>query len=376
MTKIDRYILFKFTCNFVLWLCSLVGIVVVFDLFTNLDPILRAGKEAGNTPKILAMYYFFKVVPMTNILTPLLGLFSAMITIAMMMRINELVPIQAAGVSQVRIIRPLIFAVLVVTLGSTGLREVLLPRYIEKITDDPQHYVVDRGVVMNATIDNETGMTLQGVRVFRETHRITEPVFVLQMPLTEKPFQLRAKEAFHEPAREGRPAGFRLTGVQDWGELTAPDLLTEEGRRIVRFADGDDRLEDKECFVVCGIPFMYFAANKAWEQYASTWELLRATRGSSLSSVERLRARIHSRIVTPFLDMTLLFLGLPIILMQGDRNVFKAIGITALMVIAFIIVKEACGAVGESHDMPVLGAWLPLMVFIPIAANSFYGMTK
>ncbi len=188
---------------------------------------------------------------------------------------------------------------------------------------------------------------------------------------------MKAAEASYIAAQNGHPAGFILFGVEEGNALLKEETLSLDGKPvIITPKSAPDWLKQGECFVACDIPFMYFASNKMWGQYASTWELFQTARNGSLTGSDKIRARIHSRLVMPFLDMTLLFLGLPVVLVQGDRNVFKAMGISALLVMAFLVVKETCLFIGETNEMPVLGAWLPLMVFTPIAVNLCYGMSK
>lgn len=372
MTLLDRYILRSFFFNLILWLFCIIGIYIVFDLFTNVDGLVKAGKALGNVPMTILTYYLFKSIPIAMSLGSILGLVSAMITIAMMMRHNELIPIQAAGVSTIRIIMPLIGAVLIVTVGSTVLREMVLPHYLNELVMDVSTLSEDRGNMVNATIDNETGITLQGDRIFRRTARISNPNFVLHKPLVRQVTYLRAKEAFHRPAGEGRPAGFMLVELRDIPELLKDAPLKYGEKPIVLMhRDAPDWIEPGNGFVASNVPFDYLASNDAWRQYASTPDLIRAVRNGSLDLGSRIHASIHGRVMQPFLDMTLLFLGLPVILRSGDRNIFKSLGLSGLLILTFLVVRESCQFLGGSGDMPVLGAWLPMMIFLPIAVNQF-----
>ncbi|MDR3109195.1 MAG: LptF/LptG family permease, partial [Planctomycetaceae bacterium] len=363
MTKIDRYILRKFLFNFVLWMFCLFGIVVVFDMFTNADTLLKAGERAGNLPKILAMFYFFKLVPMSNIISALLVLVAAMITIATMMRNNELVPIQAAGITSARIIRPIVIAAIIMTLISTVAREIILPRYINKITDNPFDYVEDTGKIMSATIDQRTGIMFQGDKIFLETRQISEPSFVLATPLVDQPIHIDAKNAYYQAANADHPAGFLIDDIQNMNErLKGSSLTLIDEPIVITYNDAEEWLQPSQCFIVSDVPFMYLTASRNWETYASTWDLLKAVRNPSLDVGARLQSRVHARLLLPLLDMTLLFLGLPLIFVQGDRNVFRAVGMSSLLVVAFIVVKESCQFIGANSGMPVLGAWLPVMI--------------
>ena len=367
MTILDRYILRSFLFNFVGWNLCFVGIFVVFDLFTNIDSLLQAGKAAHNVPKVIFLYYFYQSIPIVLLLGSVLCLVAAMVTIAMLMRNNEFVPIQAAGISTLRIIRPLIIAVFGLTALFCLMRECLLPNIQDQIMMEAKDYADNRGALLNVTIDNETDITIDGERVFRTGKRISKPEFAFPRTITRQPLRLSGESAFHQSATKSRSAGYLLTGVHDRHILQGPSFLWNEKPIIITPQDADD-LEPDQCFVVTNVPFESLASRDAW-QYASLWTLISTARNKSLDVGTSMHAKIHSRLTQPVLDMTLLFLGLPVLLLCGDRNVFKAMGLSGLILLAFLLVCYTSQFVGENSGMPVLGAWLPMMVFVPLAVN-------
>jgi lipopolysaccharide export system permease protein len=87
---------------------------------------------------------------------------------------------------------------------------------------------------------------------------------------------------------------------------------------------------------------------------------------SALDFGADVRVAIHARIVQPILDVTLLFMGLPIVLRRERGNMFVAIGLCTLVVIGFMMVGIGCQYLGSSYLVePALAAWLPLMLFVP-----------
>ncbi|MGL4595199.1 MAG: LptF/LptG family permease, partial [Thermoguttaceae bacterium] len=156
MTLLDRYILKSFFFNLLSWCVCLVGIFIVFDIFTNLDTLLEIGKASGNTLKVLGTYYFFKSIPILMMVSSVLGLLAAMITMAMMMRNNEIVPIQAAGISTIRIIRPLLLAVVCLAITATVVREFVLPHFLDELVMESGDLLKKNGSLVNMTIDNTT----------------------------------------------------------------------------------------------------------------------------------------------------------------------------------------------------------------------------
>jgi len=386
MTILDRYILRSFLFNFIGWNLCFIGIFVVFDLFTNLDSLIRAGREAGSITQVIFFYYFFRSLPIVLLLGSILSLVSAMVTVAMLMKNNELVPIQAAGISTLRIVRPLIIAVFCTTALFCVMREWLLPSVQDRIVMEAIDIAENRGMPLNVTIDNETHITIQGgpgSRIFWSERRIVEPEFVFPRTITRQPLRISGEAAYHKPATrksatETRPAGYLITGVQDRHILQNPSIMWQERPILITPADADFetmiRLEPDQCFVVTNVPFESLASRDAW-RHASLWSLVAAARNRSLDVGDSMHAAIHFRLTQPILDMTLLFLALPVLLVRGERNVFKAIGVCGLILFGFLFVCYASQFVGANGGMPVLGAWLPMMIFVPLAVNQFFRLT-
>ena len=72
---------------------------------------------------------------------------------------------------------------------------------------------------------------------------------------------------------------------------------------------------------------------------------------------------------SPLLDMTLLFLGLPLVVTRESRSVFVAGGLCLLIVAGFFVVVLAAHALGANSllSSAAMAAWLPLFIFTPVA---------
>lgn len=374
MTIIDRYMLKSFFFNLTLWCFCIVGVYVVFDLFTNLDTLLSVGKEAGSVPKTLLTYYTFKAVPIVMSLSSILGLTSAMITISMMMRHNEVIPLQAAGISTMRIVAPLIGAAVVVSALSVFCRECVLPNYIDELAMEARDFNKKQGIRVNASRDKQTGLMIQGNALYRSERRISEPIFTFQKPVVKQNTQIKAENAIYRPATKTTPAGYLLSGSDRRSAILSETPLLFEGKTLLlAHKDAPDWIGEEECFVATDIPFDYMASTTEWREYASTLELIRAARSKSLDVGDRIRSTIHGRLLQPLLDMTLLLIGLPIIISCGER-VFRSVGLSGLVIALFLIVCQASTYLGGYMGMPVLGAWFPLLLFGPVAVYQFAGL--
>jgi lipopolysaccharide export system permease protein len=129
-----------------------------------------------------------------------------------------------------------------------------------------------------------------------------------------------------------------------------------------------DWLEPDQCFVASELGFEHLTGGSAWRRYSSTMDLIGGLRNASVGFGPDVRVTVHSRFVQPVLDVTLLFLGLPLVLRRGDKNVFAAIGMCGLVVAGFFVVVITCHALGSHYLLsPAMAAWCPLLIFVPLA---------
>jgi len=372
MTIFDRYILRSFLKTYCLWFFCFIGIYIIFDLFSKTDGFIRAGGGVAGTLTLIGQYYLVQALPFYDKISAILCLTSAIVTIAMLMRNNELAPILAAGIPYLRVIKPIIFAVFFLTLGTAVSREFLLPHFLDVLQKDPAKYTQDPGTDVNAATDYQSQIQIQGERAYSAEQRLASPtISLLNKSLSIHGKLITAENAYFSPKTAEHPAGYLLKEVQKPKELLTSPSLTLDGQKIVFTPKDAPWLAENECFVVSNIPFGYLATNETWRGYASTGEYIMAIRNQSLDLGRDIDSVIHSRMTQPFLDMTLLFLGLPIILRRGDRNVFKALGIVALLVAFFMLIQFGALFFGRNSDMPILGAWFPLFLFVPIAVHLY-----
>ena len=151
-------------------------------------------------------------------------------------------------------------------------------------------------------------------------------------------------------------------------DLAAKPSLALDGEPMVLTPHDYPWLAPDECFVVSGISFEQLASADDWRQNASLPELIAGLRNPSLGLGADARVAIHSRIVQPFLDINLLFLGLPLLLSRSNRNLFLAIGLCLGLVVGFYLVVLGFQYLGSNYLIsPDLAAWCPLMIFVPLA---------
>jgi lipopolysaccharide export system permease protein len=161
-----------------------------------------------------------------------------------------------------------------------------------------------------------------------------------------------------------------LEDVTEPASLEGVESIRLHDEPFLLMPEDTEWLSANQCFLVTEMTFEQLTASAEWRSNAATWDLISALRNRSLDFGADVRVEIHSRIAQPFLDFTLLLLGLPIVLRKENRNVFIAIGWCLLIVMLFYMVVLACRGLGNNFWLsPPLAAIFPLIVFVPVATG-------
>lgn len=369
MNIIDRYLLRQFIKAFAICFMSLTGLYMVFDAFTNLESFMRSAEKLGGLWHLLASYYTCRAVLFFDRTNYLLVLVAAMFTVTWIQRHNELTALMAAGISRMRVIRPIIVAAIIISLLATINRELVIPRLANELAKDPKNLAGDRANEMRPRFDNATDILFQGASTSNNEMRIDRPNFRLPPSLDRYGTQLVAQTAYYQPPAGTRPGGYLFKGVSEPRGLDDKPSLQLRGTPVViTRRDAPEWIAPGECFVATPLTFEQLLGDVAFRQYASTWQLITGLRNPSLNFGADVRVTIHMRIVQPLLDVTLLFLGLPWVVSRSSRNVFFAIGLCMVIVTGFFLVVMGFQYLGAMSLLsPALAAWAPLMLFTPAA---------
>ena len=371
MRIIDRYLLRQFLQVLAICFCSLTGLYVVFDAFGNLDEFLRYGEKQGGVFALLAEYYAYRSIFFFDRTSGILALVAAMFTVTWIQRHNELTALAAAGLSTGRVMRPVLVAAMAVALFAALNREVVIPKLSGPLSRDAKDLLGDTGRDLQPRYDQKTDIFFRGRQTFANEQKIVEPNFLLPPGLDTYGKQLAAAEGFYRPADANHPSGYLLRGVTEPEGLAAqPSLQFNKETIVFTPKESVAWLKPDECFVASEVNFEQLTGGNRFRQFSSTRQLILGLSNPSLDFGADVRVTIHSRIVQPVLDITLLLLGLPLVLARENRNIFLAIGLCLGIVTLFMMVIIACQYLGGIYLLsPALAAWLPLMIFLPAAVG-------
>ncbi len=375
MKLLDRYLLRQFVQIFVICFLSLMGLYLVIDLFGHLDNFSQQAEREGSLLQVIGKYYGYQSIGFFDRTSGILAMISAMFTVTWLQRHQEMTAMLAAGISKFRIIRPLILAAVVVSLMGVASRELLIPEIREELTRSTKDLGGTEARTLEARFDGRTDILIGGEQTIALERKIIKPTFILPRALKQYGNQLVAREAIYLEATEFHPPGYLMLDVSTPSRIDRRKSLHLNGREVVLTARQEPWLEPGQAFVVSDLPFEMLANGTAWRSYASTGELIEELNRPSADLGPDVRVAVHSRIVQPVSDTTLLMLGLPLMFSRRQRNIFLSIGICFSVAIAFTLATVACQSLGGiSLLRPTLAAWLPIMVFLPVAVGMSHSL--
>lgn len=369
MTQIDRYLLIIYFRVLAICFCSITGLIVIVQLFNNLPEFMEHGQKEKGLLMVLVEYFGPYILTLFDQLSGLLALMAVLFAITWITRTNELTALLAAGITKRRILRPLMIASACVIGAAAVVREVWIPQFQDQLERNPQDLKADVTRPVQVTQDPKLCVLIEGKNLSPAKRVLTMPVIRIQPgPLAGVGRQILGTEASPLPATPDHPAGYLLQNVSIPRSIdTIASVRTERGDPLMLTRSDSPWLNPGECFLASDIVFETLRGGSSWKKYAATSELIQYVQLGNAPSLDGLRVQIHSRIVRPAVDWTVILLGIPIVLMRPDRNMFWVAGVAMLVVGGFMVVVMGLNAAGGSgfYVSPLVAAWLPVLLVLP-----------
>jgi lipopolysaccharide export system permease protein len=366
MTRLlDGLLIRSYIKSYFICLISLLGLYIVVDLFMNVSDFAHVNDGLKSFLGHIGKYYAARSSTIFDRLSEMIVLLAAMFTIAWVQRNNELLPQLSAGVSTQRVVRPVLLSACVMLTFATLNQELVIPRLSMLLSlsrDNPQG-THDMGVHPGY---EPNGICIWGAVATRKDLLVRDFHCSIKPPIAPGSIiNLQAKEARYIPPTDDdqpRTGGWMLTGAKapDLGDWKRTDVL--EPIAPTRFF-----LKTQE------IDFDTVTRDQhKWFYFASTWRIFQELCKSDVERLAPMAVLFHMRLTRPILGMILVFLGLSVILRDQNRNVFISAGLCLALCAGFFAACFACQQLGDKEFVsPALAAWLPVIIFGPLAFVMF-----
>lgn len=368
MGVVDRYLLKLFVKILAVCFVSLSGLFVVIHLFTNLDDFQSLADQTGGSVRLSVEFYGPRLLDLFDRTAPILTLLAAVSALAWMQRRQELTAIEAAGVPKGRLFRTLMIASLCV-LGVTIVnRELWVPKYRNELTGTLQNWRGNSQALTNFQKDHATGIRVSGQKLIYDEGRITDPVVQIPYDVSGDVPRIVARSLTFQPETPEHPAGLLLEGIAEPGDAELLQSLDTGAGTLVFVPPKHLWLKPHQVFVRSTLTLDEFAFGQANGEYASLAEMMEAIRRPTQWYSSGNRIALHSRIVRPLIDLTLLLVALPIALLYTERNLFIAAMACVGIVVGIQVTMLVSSSLGSLSliKSSALAAWVPLIVFLPL----------
>ena len=371
MLKIlDRYILRAFFTNYLIAIAVMIGLYVVLDLFVNLDEFTEV--EAQSTFQMLARivdFYGHNLFLYFAQLSGVIILVAACFTLGRFHRTNELIAILSSGVSLYRVATPIVVAALGMNLLWAVDQEVIIPGIAQKLAR--KHADIEGRASFAIWFQPDRDNAQLSALLFSPRTEEMRGVVILKRDESNHMREvIRADRARWDAERNlwHLEKGFRMN-------FEAHDGLVREGNLAP--ASGDlgrlgvteypSDLTPKELGLLQATQWTMFvslpALDKLQQRFAAT------------GTTEFLKVK-HKRMTTPFINMILLCLGIPFFLNRERESVIRVGGHCLLLcnvcyIATFIIQGMDFTSLGAG---PALAAWIPVLLFGPLAVVMMDGI--
>jgi lipopolysaccharide export system permease protein len=358
LTTLDRMLFQNYLRSYLIVLTSLLSLYIVVDLFTNLDDF--SGRGFAAMLKHVVKYYSTRVAQIFDRLSEAITLMAAVFTVAWMQRNNELLPQLSAGISTHRVVRPVLLGCAVtLSLGPLN-QEFVIPRVAEDLLIPRNDPNLDRPSEVRGAYD-PTGVHLEGASAYRRENKVAWMFVTFPPGGPTGMVHLAAREAFYVPPGPGPHTGGWML------YQTTPDIA--EGPlppHLERVSYGKYFLRTRE------VDFDAVTRGANWFLFASTPELRGLLARPDARRQPQVAVLFHMRLTRPLVGAVLVLLGLAVILRDQNKHVFISAGLCLVLVALFYVAVYGCKYLGENDFLnPALAAWLPVLVFGPIAVVQF-----
>lgn len=343
MRVLDWYLCRHFWSS--LWVClaGLLGLYVVVDAFSQLERFLDV--RAATFGQFLLTYYGVRAPFLALWLLPPSVLAAGMLTVTLLNRRNELVPIVGAGISLQRVLRPVFLSAALLAAAAVAAEEIFLPLFVRPILNT-ERILRGKSVESNVPVFDSLGNCFfigAYDHVRREMRDVNINFFdsdrrrLAEIWAERGVWQADAQAwVLYQGKRTDYDRDHRRTGTRsfaDEGYVLATDL-------------SPDQLEKTE--------------RSVW--YATVGDLFYWIRMFPDRPI--LQMRLQLKFTWPLSGMVLLLLGLPMVLRLQCRTFLLGVGICLLVGLLFYAAMLGSAELSKKDLVNAyLAAWLPMAGF-------------
>jgi len=356
MKILDRYVAKNFMIGYCIAFCVLIGLRIIIDLFVNLDEFTEH-PDLGSLAvikNILSFYGLHSTLYFRDF-AGMITVVAAAFSLGKMVHSNELVAVMASGVSLKRVIAPIVLLALLLTGLLVVDQELLIPPLSDKLVRG-QDAIRGQESYDVWFITDAKGSLISSPEFDVKTSTLHSPTIITRRK-TPKPGiwetigRISAEKAVYDP------------NTREWVLING--RFTEKNSRNIAkpIPSYASDITPKDIPVRRKSRHLTLLSSR---QLAAI-----AAQRTKIKDVAQLYSQKHFRITEPIINLAMLMVCLPILVCRDPKSMKSAViisfGVTTACFITTFVCKMLATEVFFDHVMPELWAWLPVVIFLPIA---------
>ena len=363
MKIIDRYVLKHFIGPFLFCLMMFVLLYVVIDLFDKLNEMIE-----NHVNLIILFPYYLNFMPLIFVqMAPIAVLIAIMYSLGTFNRHNEILAMQASGISLLRILTPLIVSGFLISVATFIVNDRVVPHTTVNASEIKEEKIEDAKIRKKRRKSERILENLafygEGNKIIYVRHynvyrnKINEIIIHDQDEKQNIVSKTTAQEAEWEGKR-WRGSNVMFFHLDSAGRIVGdPEFYDEKYLDITENPVDFRKRRHQADFM--SYEFMSFAELKEYIERLSF---------ESGPTIRNLKVALNQKIAFPFISIIVVLIASPFAMVHTRKGgVLVGIGISVALVLAYyaaMTISLALGKAGLVH--PIVSAWLTNVIFATI----------
>ena len=353
MKIVDKYLLRTFLLPFVYCLAAFTVLYVVIDLFANLDEILKSKTDID-----IIVYYYMLFVPLIFVqTTPIAVLLSTLYSLGNLNRHNEIIAMRSSGMSLLRIIYPLLFFGLILSLTVFTVNDKLVPKSA-KISSKIKKQHIDKApnlkgssAFYNIALYGANNMIIYAGAIDISKNQMSDIIIYKQNEDQGIQSKISAKSGQWDE-RRWTFYDVLMYNVDSSGKITGqPKYLHESAMDI---EESPNELANKEWRV----EFMNFSELCAYIKKFS---------GASSKTLAGFKVELYNKLAFPLTSLLIILVGATFALRAGRGGALMGVGMAVIISFTYYGITALSLALGKAGMLPpFIAAWLSNTIFLAL----------
>ena len=350
--KIDLYIIKKFLTTYFFLITIIITIGIIFDFNTNID---RLTQSNATTKQIVFDYYLNFIPYFTNLFSPLFVFISVIFFTTKLADNSEIIAMKSTGMSFKRLLRPYMISAGLIAITTFLLGAYVIPKGNVAKNDFYITYIKKRNttVAENIQMQVDTGVVAYITR-FDNVRKSGYGFSLDKFENKKLVSHLTATSVQYDTISDVR-FKWTLRNV-NIRELRGPK------EKITRYNQIDSiiKLEPQD----------FLLTNKMQETMTSSQltEFIERQRIRGIAGLKDFEVEYHKRIAAPFAAFVLSIIGASLSARKRKGGMGTALGIGLALSATYILLQGICATFSTQAGMqPWLAAWLPNLIYLPVA---------